>query len=199
MIKVILFDADGVLINGEMFRIRLLEDYGLSSEITKPFFSGPFIDCITGRADLKQVLPPYLKEWKLDKTVEEFLDYWFKSEHNIDQELVETIHTLRSNGLRCYLATNQEIYRIQYMLDKMGFANCFDKIFASAHLGYKKPAQEFFIKIYDELGVNKDEVLFWDDRQENIDAAKQFGINAEIYTDFVNYKLKMKSIYGLLD
>jgi beta-phosphoglucomutase-like phosphatase (HAD superfamily) len=40
MIKVVLFDADGVLINTELFSVHLARDYGISMETTLPFFTG---------------------------------------------------------------------------------------------------------------------------------------------------------------
>ncbi len=84
-------------------------------------------------------------------------------------------------------------YRAEYMLDKMGFADTFDKVYASAHLGHRKPDLEFFAKIMEDLGdVQVDEVLFWDDTPSHIDAAKEFGINAEIYTTFEDFKKKMQ-------
>jgi len=135
---------------------------------------------------------PYLKEWNWEGTVDEFLTYWFKSEHNIDMNLVKYISKLRAKGIKCYLVTNQEKYRGEYMLKEMDFQNVFDKIYASAHLGHRKPSQEFYEKVYADLGnVQKDEILFWDDNEENIEQAKIFGINAELYKNFEKFEGKM--------
>jgi HAD superfamily hydrolase (TIGR01509 family) len=93
-----------------------------------------------------------------------------------------TFKQLRGDGVLCLVATNNEKYRFQYILDKMGFAKSFDKTYSSAHLGSKKPEQEFFFKIYQELsGVQKNEIIFIDDDPENVQSAKDFGINAEMY------------------
>ena len=165
MIKVVIFDADHVLIHGgRKFSVQLAEDYGISSEKTLPFFSGPFQDCLVGKADLKNAVTPYLASWGWHKGVDSLLDLWFTSQHNTDEELVKYIQQLRGKGVLCFLATNNEKHRFQYMLDKMGFANCFDKTYASAHLGHKKPDQEFFSKMFNELkDIQKNEILFVDD------------------------------------
>lgn len=193
MIKAVIFDADGVLINGVEFSVFLNRDYGISTDKTLPFFNGIFKDCLLGKADLKIVIEPYLKEWGWNKSVDEFLEYWFKSEHNIDEKLVEYIQNLRKKGIKCYLATNQEKYRVQYMLNKMGFAQCFDRVYASCQIGYKKPSMEFYSKVIEDLGmIDKQSILFWDDTKAHVDSAKDFGINGEIYSGFKDYKRRMK-------
>jgi putative hydrolase of the HAD superfamily len=193
MIKVIIFDADGVLVHGKLFSQRLERDFGISTQKTDSFFNGPFKKCLTGEDDLKEVLKSYLNEWNWFKGVDDLLEYWFAFEYEVDSDLVTYIQDLRKKGILCFLATNNEKHRFQYMLDKMGFVNCFDKTYASAHLGHKKPSVQFFAKIFEELdGVEKDEILFFDDDIENIKGAKDFGINAELYTSFENYKEKMK-------
>lgn len=189
MIKVILFDADGVMVNGERFSVALDRDYGISIETTLPFFNGPFQECLVGNADLRETVSPYLSGWGWEKGVDAFLEYWFNIEHTINEELVSYIQELRGQGILCLLATNNEKYRFKYMLDKMGFSNCFDKTYASAHLGSKKPNHDFFQKICSELSdVNKDEILFIDDDKDNIDSAKIFGINSVLYTSVGDIK-----------
>src|SRR5581483_7257701 len=132
MIRVLLFDVDGVLANGEQFSKRLARDYGVTAEMTASFFNGSFLECLVGNADLKQELISHLKQWGWHGSVDEFLHYWFISEHVIDEPLVNRVQQLRQKGIRCYLATNQEQYRTAYILHEMGFADAFDGIFSSA-------------------------------------------------------------------
>ncbi len=196
MIKIILFDADGVLINGKKFADVLEVDYGLTREHTRGFFGGKFLDCLVGKADLKKELELHLIEWNIDKTVEEFMDYWFKTEHKINEQLVEYIQQLRKSGIKCYVATNNEKHRVNYMLDTMGFRNTFDGVFSSADLGAKKPDEKFYgaiLKRFNE--VNLTTVMLWDDEPENVEAAKKAGMNGEIYSTFEEFISKITSLH----
>ena len=197
MISAIIFDADGVLVNGNAFSTRLARDYAVDRDKEKEFFTGAFQDCLVGKADLKESIAPYLSHFGWKGTVEELLDYWFKVEYELNEDLIAYIQKLRQSGMPIVLATNQEKYRTEYMLEHMGFKDVFDKIYSSAHLGLKKPAIEFFAKVVDDLGVPKQEVLFWDDDQQNIDGANQYGIHAEFYTDYTAFLTTMSTKYDL--
>lgn len=198
MIKVIIFDGINCISYQEPLSIGLARDYNIPLEKTLPFFKGVLQDCVAGQSDLKEVLPPYLQAWGWKNGVDGLLRYWFERDHKIDKEIVAYINELRSRKILCFLATNNEKHRFTYMLNKMGFEKIFDKTYCSAHLGHKKPSQEFFKKIFEDLGnTKKEEILFWDDKLENIKGAKDFGFHAELYTNFKNFKEKMKQYIAI--
>jgi len=196
MIKVVLFDVDGVLVNGVKFAETLQKDYGISRDQTRDFFRGKFLDCLIGKADLKKEIKPFLKKWKIQLSVDEFIQYWFRSENSVNDSLIEMVKKLKANGIHCYLATNQEQYRVDYILKEMGFAKLFEKVFSSTYVGVRKPEVKYFEKIIGELQVSKDEVLHWDDISRFVEGARQFGINAELFTDTMNFRQIMSEKYG---
>jgi putative hydrolase of the HAD superfamily len=70
----------------------------------------------------------------------------------------------------------------------MGFAELFDGIFSSAHIGYMKNDPRFFIMLLNELdGYQADELLFWDDIPGNVATARSVGIEAEVYQNFAQF------------
>lgn len=188
-IKAVLIDSDGVLMIGGMFSEHLAYDYGLPIEVLKPFFKNEFQDCLIGHADLKQAIQPYLPSLEWKGSADELLNYWFKSEHKMDDRLLRNIQQLRDAGIKCYLATNQEKYRSDYIRTEMGLEKMMDGIFSSAEMGYKKPQAEFFQFILNELHpIQPHEIGYWDDSQENVDAAKALGIQAYLYTSFDTFE-----------
>lgn len=195
MIKAIIFDTDGMIITTDPFSVQYSREFGISYEKILPFFKTEFQLCLVGKADLREILKPHLKEWGWSKSVDELLEYWFKSESHIDQCLVEIIKELRQRGIECYLATNQEKYRTQYMREKMGFNTIFNRIFSSAQVGFKKPTVEFFDYVVKQLPeINKEEILFWDDKEENVTAARNYGLEARQYVNFENFKAEIERL-----
>lgn len=194
MTKAIIFDTDGMVVITDMFSVKYCEEYKVPYENIFPFFKNEFQPCLIGKADLKEQIKPYLEKWGWKKSAEDFLEYWFKAEHNIDQRVVEVIEKLKKSGVKCYLATNQEKYRTEYLRNQMGFDKIFDRIFSSAEIGYKKPQPEFFDKIIAEIGLNRGDVQFWDDTEKNVQGAKDFGLDARHYKGFEEFETEVAGL-----
>jgi putative hydrolase of the HAD superfamily len=176
-----MFDADGVVIQSQMFSDKYAQEFDINISELDDFFQTDFQACLVGKSDLKIVIKPWLKKWNWSKSVDEFLDYWFKAEHKLNFDLIENIKELRESKIKCVLATNQEKYRLEYMKKEMDFETTFDKIYSSNLIGFKKPATQYYEYILNDLNVNPSDIIFYDDRQENIESAKLLGINANLY------------------
>ncbi|MFH2232428.1 MAG: HAD hydrolase-like protein, partial [Patescibacteria group bacterium] len=111
---------------------------------------------------------------------------------------IELIKVLRGKNIKCFLATNQEKHRTEYMTNQMGFKDVFDHIFSSAEIGYKKPEREFYEFIFNWINktesVAKEEIFYIDDSQEAIDAANTYGINSRFYTSFEDFTNQINTL-----
>lgn len=67
------------------------------------------------------------------------------------------------------------------MSEKLNYRTFFTREFYSCSLGVAKPEVAFFEQILHELDLQGNNVLFLDDRQENVDAAQRVGLAAEVY------------------
>ena len=190
--KTIIFDADGMILLGERFSSRYSREFNLPAEVLSRFFSEKFPACVLGKADLREELRPFLQDWRWEKSVDEFLNYWFEGNY-LNQDLLPVIADLKARGVGCCLATNQEKYRIAYLRDRLGIGQIFDRCFVSSEVGLKKPERKFFEYISRELSrIPNDEILFWDDRSENVTAAREFGFAAELYTDSITFTERVR-------
>lgn len=196
----VLFDADGVLIHAEQFSNQYQKAYHVSVEDMLPFFDGEFMECIIGKADLLELLPRWLPKRRWPGTAEEFLQYRFSAENRVDERMIQVIERLKQNWIPCFLATNQEKYRMKYMMHEMGFGSLFDHCFASCDLGNKKPQPAFYQAVlgtvYETYGFAPQEIMFFDDKKENIDTARALGIDAYLYDTFEDFTKIVSPLLG---
>lgn len=191
-IRAALFDLDGLVIIGRkrFFSERLAEEHNIPMEKVQEFFLNDFKECSFGKADLKEKIAPYLVKWSWQGSVDDLLNYWFSSEGIKDEEVLRIVKELRNSGVKCYIATRQEKYRMQYLLDVVGLKDHFDGIFCTCNIGYDKSQPEFFEYVFKELGMKPEEILFFDDSQKNVDLAQKLGINAHFYQSIETLKLQ---------
>jgi len=185
MIRVILFDLDGLVIVGRklLFSLRLSEEKNIPKEKIDEFFLNDFRECSFGRADLKEKIAPYLLKWNYDGTVDDLLKFWFETENTIDLEVLKIITDLRAKGIKCYIATRQEKYRMSYLLNDLKLKGYFDGTFCTCDIGYDKWQKEYWDFVFDKLKLKPEEIMFFCDTQKNVDAAEKFGVKAFFYTN----------------
>jgi len=179
----------------EVFSIRFSKKYGISLDKVLPFFKNEFQKCLVGKADLKVELKKYFPDWGYKGTVDDLLNFWFLGENKVDNKILQIVSMLRKKGVKVYLATNNEKYRVRYLSEVVGLANQFDGIYSSAFLGIKKPDVKFFEKILKDLNVkDASSVYFCDNDNENIEGAKAAGLQTHFYKNFSKFRYWIEKI-----
>lgn len=196
MIKTILFDLDGLIITGnkKLFSQRLSEQENIPMEKVSEFFMNDFRECSFGKADLKEKLTPYLIKWGYKGTVEDLLKFWFESDSNINNEVLDIVKDLRSKNIKCHLATRQEKYRKDYIWNNLGLKDNFDGIFCTCDIGYDKWQTEYWDYILNELKLKPEEIMFFCDNQKNVDSANSQNIKSYLYEGVSFLKDKLKDL-----
>lgn len=188
--KTILLDMDGLVVNKDkVFSIRISEKLKIPLEEVLPFFKNEFQLCLVGKADLKKEIVKYMSVWGWKDSAKNLLKFWFDGEKDVNQELVGLVGNYRKDGYKIYLATNNEKYRVDFLWNKIGLKNYFDGIFSSAELGFKKPDEKFYLKVLDLLKTQVEDMIFWDDDEENVESAKKLGMDARFYSGIKDFKV----------
>jgi putative hydrolase of the HAD superfamily len=83
------------------------------------------------------------------------------------------------NKYPVYLLSNINQIHLEYVQSQDYWdESLFDKIFWSCDLGYRKPEPEIYLKVLEQIDVQPEKVLFFDDTPVNVEAAQALGINA---------------------
>ena len=175
----LMLDVDGVLVhpqNGRSWAEDMKRDLGIDPDrLATDFFNAHWPDVILGRKPLRDALETCLPALSDAVSAETFMTYWFERDSAVDVAVLEDLRALKQNGLKVYLATNQEHQRARYLMDAMGFAAHVDGIVYSAALGVKKPSAAFFAQAEARTGFSAHEIVFVDDAKANVDAARARG------------------------
>lgn len=186
-IKAIIFDVDGVLLPKKPLADYLHKDLHISPCNTNNFLNGIYHDCFEGKADLKVTLKPLLKKWKVNISVDMFLNTYFKACGSPNGELLSLIKLLRNKGIACCIGSNQEMHKSKYLIYDLQFDKMFDYAFFSYKIGSKKPNYPFYDYVSNTLEISADKILFWDDTYRNIFSAQKYGWNAKQYKNFEDF------------
>ena len=182
MIKAVCFDADGVVQRTpSTFRASLVElagDADKADEFLAEVFAAER-PCLTGEREFAPMLQTVLRRWKSPVNVEQALLIWTLIEPV--EETFAVVERIRSSGVHVALASNQQSHRAGIMTTQLGYAGRFDQLFYSCELGVAKPDPAYFESLLMRLEMPGDEVLFVDDHESNVRAAREVGLNAETF------------------
>ena len=174
--KHIIFDVDGVVIQGKLFAAEVaIQKFGLNQALIKIFFTQKWKECVEGRSCLKELLSYELPKWGFRGSVEEYMEFWFQTESSLDKEVLELVSELKKKGIRCHLGSNQEKFRANFLCEILGLKNYFEMSFFSGLMGVSKPSEQFYQIVQNTLQASATEIMLIDDRVENIEGAMKAG------------------------
>ena len=163
MTRAVLFDVDGVLVNGYHARpekhVRwnenLLADLGVDPDrFNAEFIYDVFVKkVIVGQMSLLEALERTLPGLGYRGPAMAFVGYWLTHDSNVNEAMVDVARRLRdAGGSRLFLATNQEHMRAQYLWQTLKLGEIFEDMFHSARIGHAKPAKPYFDWVSNRLG-----------------------------------------------
>jgi putative hydrolase of the HAD superfamily len=99
---------------------------------------------------------------------------------HLNDETMELLASLSTAGVRLALLSNAPIEMAE-LINRQAWASIFERRYFSSVLRIAKPAPEAFLQVCQDLGAAPEDVVFVDDRQENIDAANALGMRAILF------------------
>lgn len=99
----------------------------------------------------------------------------------INEEMFAFVNHLKQKSLVVALLSNVDS-RLAGFIRNVGLYEPFDPCLLSYEIGLEKPDAKIYEYLLKEINLSAHEVVFIDDRLENVDAAKQVGIDAILFT-----------------
>lgn len=117
----------------------------------------------------------------------------FYKNYIADKEIIKLIKQLKKD-YKIFLFSNFVGEILRKLLKKDNITELFDEIIISSEHKMQKPSFDFFEILFKTSGVKKEEILFIDDREENVDAGNKFGIKSIQFINPKQLKIDLKRV-----
>ena len=183
MIKLIVFDLDGVLVEAKDFHYEAFNRaLSLAGEdvITKEEHSSKFDGLNTRKKLIRLTKEKGLSENKYDEIWKNKQSSTHRvirdSVNPLDHVRISTLlRRLKSDGYKVYCASNSIRSSVKLMLVRAGYMEHIDEYFSNEDVKSPKPHSEIYLKCMVQAGVNPDECLVIEDSHIGREAAAKSG------------------------
>ena len=176
MLKAVIFDLDGVIVESENAHIeaekQTLLKYGVQ-------ISAEELHKYTGTT-AKAMLTELMRKYKLNTTFEEIsrqkeeiLFRLLKEDAEPTKGIITLLRELKSKRIKLAIGSSSTKKQIKYVLNKLEIAHLFDSVVGAEDIVHSKPNPEIFLKAAAELKVNPSECLVVEDSKLGVEAAKR--------------------------
>jgi putative hydrolase of the HAD superfamily len=177
--EVLLFDLGGVLIHFEGFEAlnRLFGNRFDASEIRSRWLGCAAVtefEC--GRIRPSEFSERFVDEWELDWSPTRFLEAFGSWVRPFSSEATALLAELGASHELACLSNCNEVHWAHLETSRSHF----DSAFLSFEIGIAKPDPRIFEQVVAGLDRPPDQILYFDDTEENVRAAEALGIRSEL-------------------
>jgi len=98
---------------------------------------------------------------------------------------MDWIRQLKADGYRVYILSNiPELVHLDNLDDKLRFLKEVDGAVLSYQEKLLKPERRIYEVLCERYGITPEQAVFFDDKLENVEAAREFGLNAIQFHDY---------------
>ena len=180
MIKAIIFDMDGLMIDSERVTFECyqerLKDMNLTmdEEFYKTLLGKPI------KGIYQRFYDVYGNDFPIENVIQDvhqLMAERFETEGvPVKKGLVESLHYLKDNNYKTIVATSSNRDRVDKILAQAKITEFFDDSICGDEVTKGKPNPEVFLKSCQKLGVNVDEAIVLEDSEAGIQASYDANI-----------------------
>jgi beta-phosphoglucomutase family hydrolase len=184
MIRAVIFDMDGVIVESEHLHIKAEQQTMLKHGVR---ISAEELHTYTGTT-AEFMLTELIKKYKLNTTFERVFDekeeFMFKlleKETRPTKGVIELLKKLKRKGIKLGIASSSHRNLIEYILRRLNIVRLFDFVVSAEDIANSKPNPEIFLRSARGLSVEPVECLVVEDAKLGVEAAKNAGMRVVGY------------------
>ena len=124
-----------------------------------------------------------IKEYNLDIDVDEIRKIYLKSDGDFNPEALALLKKIKDKGYKIYILSDLKETDFGDFQEHVS-VDLYDKFYKSYEIGYTKPDREIFEYVINDIGIDPSNILFFDDKEKNVNGAKEVGIDARLVNSF---------------
>ncbi|MDH3501931.1 MAG: HAD family phosphatase [Nitrosopumilus sp.] len=199
-IRCVLFDIGGVLVDWHMSWItsEISKQFEINEDIVTNAFSKHLHDLDSGKINEKifwQKIAHDTNSIPLKENTESLWDIYFRKRAKLNHDVINLAKTIKEKSYTIGIISNIE--KITHkVVDDWKVLTIFENKFLSYQIGFSKPDPRIYEYVIEKLPFDSNQMLFVDDKESNIDAAKSSGMNAIHFTNCSELEKSLFS-YGI--
>ena len=191
MIKNIVLDVGGIFFDDSKRNIQKLLNKNCDN-IYKIAYGSGFKKCLLGEISVQE----HINSLKDEKDFND-ISYILKKENLIKsypliKNNFEYIKGLRKRGYKLFLLTNITEDSYNYINELININEKFDGGIYSYQEHLIKPDYDIYNLLINRFNLNKDETIFFDDKEKNVKAANEVGIKSYVFTSINDIESKLE-------
>jgi len=180
-VKYLVFDLGNVIVDVDY--PRFCRQAGIDEQTFQNFYDSPFFrDLELGKKNRDEFYAELEDKTGFPQNKRHYFDENIRYAFPLRLRTWGMIHFLKKYYPVCLLS-NTNIIDFEGIDRYIGLRKTFHKVYLSYEQGHSKPEQETYGHAAVYLGLNPEETLFFDDREDNIAGAVSAGWRGEIVTD----------------
>ena len=189
MLKAVIFDMDGVIIDSEPMHNKAYHDMfdEVGIEVSKEFY-----ESFTGQSTIN-ICKRLCDHFNLKETPETLVSlkrkyykhfFYSNSDLTLIDGVLDLIKDYHNNGLTLVLGSSAAMTSINQIFERFDLNQYFVAKLSGGDLKESKPHPEIFIKAAEATGFSREECMVIEDSTNGIEAAKGAGIFCVGYDSF---------------
>ncbi len=198
MIKLVIFDVDGTLVDSESIYVK-----AALKNLEVNHYNIP-MSAIMGIIGQNKVAGQKL----IESTQDDSFDYdkYIKNYEKIRSEILEKeplklkkgalniLNYCKKHDIKMAIATSTAKDKQTKVLTELGIIDYFDYMVFGDEIKNSKPAPDIYLKVYEHYNIDKDEMIIYEDSKNGILSAHNAGIKVVYIKDIVDVEEEVTSL-----
>lgn len=131
------------------------------------------------------------KNIELPKSWEDEFNHVMKDAIGVNHQMYELVETLKEKKVPVALLSNID-HRLAKILREFDLYQPFDPCLLSCEIGFEKPDPKIYEVLLKKMQLPAQNIVFIDDRVENVEAAQKLGFDAILFTSQEELQKELK-------